>query len=228
MATKIVDRPLSRATPRPRVLIVGLGGLGCPAAELLAHSRVCDFLLADGDVVDRSNLPRQWLYEDSDQGRKKTEVARERLHAWAPELHIDTQGAFSGELPSCALVVDGCDDVDLKFGLSDAAVRAGIPIVTGGLTGLRGFVHTRAGAGGPCLRCIFEGPTEETRLTCRDAGVLSSLALVVGSVMAAAALRVLSEATPSRLWSIDLEDGRARSSDWPKRSDCPACGGLAA
>jgi molybdopterin/thiamine biosynthesis adenylyltransferase len=228
LATKIVTRELSRQASRPQVIIVGMGGLGCPVAELLALSSACDLVLCDSDIVDRSNLPRQWLYEASDAGQPKTQVAKRVLELLAKDLRIETRESWRpGDSLDAALVIEGTDDVDVKFALSDAAAAEGVPLVTGGVIGTRGFVLARNHAPEPCLRCIFEGPSEETRRTCRDAGVLSPLTHVVGSVMAAAAMRILSEGSESSFWSIDLSEGRARLSQWPRRDDCRACGARA-
>lgn len=214
-----VSRALSRtAAPQAKVLVIGLGGLGAPVAELLAEAASAQLVLADGDIVDRSNLARQWLYDDADIGLPKTAVAARHLRAnvrgpWAPGESVSDY----------EVVVECTDDVDLKFAVSDACARANVRCVSGGVIGLRGYALATTPGRGPCLRCIFEEPTDEMRRTCRDAGVLAPLPAVVGSVMAAKAQRALAGEHEPSLWSVDLVTGSARVSTWPRRPGCSGC-----
>ncbi|MCC6808618.1 MAG: ThiF family adenylyltransferase [Deltaproteobacteria bacterium] len=225
MSPIVVKRELSRRAEKPRVLVIGAGGLGCPIVELLARVHVCELVLADGDVVDRSNLPRQWLYGDKDVGKAKTAAAAARVRDLAPGAKVETRGVF--RLPDrldFALVIDGTDDVDFKFALNDAAIAARVPLVSGGVVGLVGYALSVRPGQSACLRCVFEAPTDEMRKTCRDAGVLAPLPSIVGSVMAAMAARTLAGEAPEAMWSIDLGLSQARPSRWQRRDDCPACG----
>lgn len=223
----VVKRELSRKDRRARVVIVGVGGLGCPTAELLAASSACELVLCDGDVVDRSNLPRQWLYGDQDVGTQKTAAAAKRLRALHPAAAVEIHGAVrlpDPVLDGAALIIDGTDDVDFKFALNDFAVARSLPLVSGGVVGLVGYALRVRPKRGPCLRCVFEEPSDEMRRTCRDAGVLAPLPSVVGAVMAAMALRGLAGEGDEPLWSLDLKAGGARSSRWQRRGNCEACG----
>ncbi len=214
----IVRRDATRGERR-RVLIIGLGGLGCPVAELLAQTQSCELVLADGDRVDRSNLPRQWLYGDADLGAFKVDAAAKRLRDSFPGVALQSRGVVKDLDPSpYALVIDCTDDVDFKFAVNDACVRERVPLISGGVIGLRGYALRVEG--GPCLRCVFEAPTEDMRRTCRDAGVLGPLTSVVGAVMAAMAMRSLAGEKSEPLWSVDLVDQRARVSQWQRRDDC--------
>src|SRR5689334_12135001 len=113
MGTKVVERSLRRDSEKPRVLVIGAGGLGCPVADLLAEARICTLVLSDGDIVDRSNLPRQWLYDEDDVGKPKAEAARARLLASWPGVAVEARGAWGARdaLDGYALAIDGSDDV---------------------------------------------------------------------------------------------------------------------
>jgi molybdopterin/thiamine biosynthesis adenylyltransferase len=214
----VVRRDATRGERR-RVLVIGLGGLGCPVAELLAQTQSCELELADGDKVDRSNLPRQWLYGDADLGMQKVDAAAKRLRSAFPGVALRTSGVVQDLDPTpYALVIDCTDDVDFKFAVNDACVRARVPLISGGVIGLRGYALRVEG--GPCLRCVFEAPTDEMRKSCRDAGVLGPLTSVVGAVMAAMAMRSLAAEKAEPMWSIDLLDQRARVSQWQRRDNC--------
>jgi molybdopterin/thiamine biosynthesis adenylyltransferase len=207
------------------VLIVGLGGLGGPVVSGLAEAGVGRLTLSDFDNVDRSNLPRQWLYQDRDIGRPKAEVLAAWLASRESDVAVETMGQFTANqsLDRYDLVVECSDQTDLKFALNDKAVSAGTPIVIGGAAGLRGFALAVMPQRSPCLRCVFEGPTHETRLTCRDAGVLATLPAVVGAVMTDMTLQLLAGEEPKALCEIDLSIGRSRAVEWQRRADCPAC-----
>ena len=214
----VVRRDSSRGERR-RVLIIGLGGLGCPVAELLAQTQSCELVLADGDKVDRSNLPRQWLYGDADVGASKADAAAKRLRSLFPSVALQTRGVIKDLDPKdYALVIDCTDDVDFKFAVNDACVRGRIPLISGGVIGLRGYALRVEN--GPCLRCVFEEPTDDMRRTCRDAGVLAPLTSVVGAVMAAMAMRSLAGEKAEPMWSVDLIDQHARVSQWQQRESC--------
>jgi molybdopterin-synthase adenylyltransferase len=171
-------------------IIIGMGGLGCPASLALAQGNVRRLTLVDGDRVELSNLPRQPWYRTEDVGRPKVEVAEERLRAAFPELGVTSvfQRAEPGMLEALVkghdVVIDGTDSVRTKYFLSDAVARTGVPLVFGGVVQFeaRAFRIVR---GGPCLRCLFgEEPSEEDVPTCARAGVLGALAGVAGALQA--------------------------------------------
>ncbi len=125
---------------RGRVLVIGVGGLGAPAATALATAGVGTLGLVDPDAVEVSNLHRQPLYTDADVGRPKVEVAAERLRGLAPALRVATWCARFGPsdvhlLRGFDVVLDGTDTIAAKFAVSDAAVTAGVPLVHAGVLG---------------------------------------------------------------------------------------------
>jgi adenylyltransferase/sulfurtransferase len=213
--------------------IIGMGGLGCPAAVALARAGVRRLTLVDGDVVETSNLHRQPLYGPGDLGRPKVEVARERLARAFPGLEIDTwvKRVGAAEIDSLlfrhALAIDGTDSVQAKFLLSDAVARTGRPLVSGGVVQWGGQAM-RIDPGGACLRCLYgTAPREDEVPTCARAGVLGSLAGVVGALQASLALGPPSPAGQSTLHVVDGRSLRFRTLTVRRVSGCPGCGARA-
>jgi molybdopterin-synthase adenylyltransferase len=212
------------------VVVIGMGGLGCPAAVALAEGGVRRLTLVDGDVVEISNLHRQPLYGAEDVGRYKVAVAAERLRRAYPGLEIETwqhavtAGEAGGLLARHALGIDGTDSVAAKFFLSDAVAQAGVPLVSGGVVQWEGRAM-RIDPGGACLRCLYgEQPAEEDVPTCARAGVLGSLAGAVGALQAALALGPALERGASALHVLDGRTLRFRTLTVRRASGCPGCG----
>jgi molybdopterin-synthase adenylyltransferase len=216
-------------------VILGVGGLGCPAALALAEEAPdVRLILVDPDNVERSNLSRQILFTERDVGEPKAIVAARRLAELVPGVHAEPRvvafrrenaaGLFAG----CDIVLDGTDDFDTRFLANDAACAGGIPLVHGAVLGWRGQILTVRPGRGSCLRCLFEGPPPTGAVpTCAEAGVLSPLCGVVGAAMASEAARVLrGEPTrwAGRLHQWDALHAVERDVRVPARSDCPACG----
>ena len=217
----------------PRALVVGIGGLGCPAALALARSGIGTLGLVDPDTVDLSNLPRQLLYDERDIGRPKVEVAAERLRSIAPATRFVTRRArFTvGDAPwlrDFDVVLDGTDSIAAKFDVSDAAVAAGVPLVHAGAIDFRAQLLTIVPRVTACYRCVFEQPPPPDDVpSCQDAGVLGPVVALAGSLQAAEALRIAAGERPlfaDRLLSIDLRAGTWRSVPVARSAHCPACG----
>ncbi len=213
--------------------MIGVGGLGCPAATVLAQSGIGAMELVDPDVVDPSNLPRQLLYGDADVGRAKVDVAAERLRAIAPRTRVVARRARftpadAAWLANVDVVLDGTDSIAAKFAVSDAAVAAGVPLVHAGAVGWRAQLLTIVPGTTACYRCIFEdAPPADDVPSCQDAGVLGPIVALAGALQADDALRVATGATPrfaDRLLTIDLHAGTWRSVPVLRRPDCAACG----
>jgi adenylyltransferase/sulfurtransferase len=224
----------SPSSPNPiRILVVGVGGLGCPAALALAHAGVSTLGLVDPDVVDLSNLPRQILFHDHDLGRPKVDVAAERLRTLAPGTRVVARRARFGMddaewLREFDVVIDGADSIAAKFVLNDAAVAAGVPLVHAGAVGWRAQLLTIVPGVTACYRCVFEEPPPPDDVpSCQDAGVAGPVVALAGSLQAADALRVAIGAPPlfaDRLLSIDLRSGAWRSVPVAPVAACRACG----
>lgn len=192
-----VTSPGQRALADARVLIVGLGGLGCPVSLALAAEGVRRFTFVDPDTVELTNLHRQPWHHTADLGRPKVVSASERLRKAFPSAEVnaridrlDEQNALE-LFGQHTLVIDGTDRIDAKFLLSDAAVRAGVPLIYGGVLKMEGQAMAIR-PGGPCLRCLFETPPSDDAVpTCAQAGVLGPVAGYVGALQALLALTLL-------------------------------------
>jgi adenylyltransferase/sulfurtransferase len=211
-----------------RVLIVGAGGLGCPASLALARAGVPHLELMDGDVVDLTNLHRQPWHHLADVGRPKVESAAEKLRRAFPGLSVSaharrlTAAEALERFRAVDLVVDGTDGVETKFLLSDAAVLSGTPLVYGGVLRFEGLAM-RIERGGPCLRCLFEAPPDDVP-TCAQAGVLGAMAGLVGGLQAQLALEPLAAPGVAPLHVVDGHAFSFRVVRVRRRPDCAACG----
>lgn len=188
-----------------RAVLLGVGGLGCPAALALAESpelpelgEELELVLVDDDRVERSNLARQILFGQADVGVFKVQAAARRLAAAGGRLRLVAVPArFNAStaqelLAGADVVLDGTDDFATRFLANDAAVAARIPLVHGAVVGWTGQLLTVIPGRTACLRCLFEGPPPPGALpTCAEAGVASPLCGLVGAAMAQAALAVL-------------------------------------
>src|SRR5882724_10294560 len=209
---------------RGRVLVIGVGGLGAPAATALAATGVGTLGLIDPDAVELSNLHRQPLYASADVGRAKVEVAAERLGALAPALRVETWHARFGPpdahlLRRFDVVLDGTDTIAAKFVVNDAAILAGVPLVHAGVLGFRAQLLTVLPGRSACYRCIFEEAPP-------PAGVLGPVAALAGALQAAEAIRLLAgepAAYANALLAIDTQAGSWRTVPLAPNPRCPVC-----
>lgn len=181
-----------------RVLIVGAGGLGSPAALELAAAGVGTLALVDPDAVDLSNLQRQILHATRDVGRPKVASGRDRLAALAPAVRVEvstepiTAANAAARIRGFDVVVDGSDNFATKYALNAAAVATGVPWVFGGILRFQGQVMTVRPGAGACYRCLFRDPPAPGCVaSCQEAGVLGAVAGVVGSLQAAEVVKLL-------------------------------------
>ncbi|TMA41544.1 MAG: HesA/MoeB/ThiF family protein [Deltaproteobacteria bacterium] len=220
-------RVLARASGMKTAVLLGAGGLGCPAALALAESQPdLRLIIVDPDRVDRSNLARQILYGEADLGAHKAEVAARRTGGEARVARFDA--ATADELLADAdVLLDGTDDFPTRFLANDEALRRGIPLVHGAALGWTGQLLTVLPGRTACLRCLFEGPPDHAP-TCAEAGVLAALCGLVGAAMARAALAVLRrdpEAGVLHRW--DARTGTHRPLPLERDPACAACAAAA-
>jgi molybdopterin/thiamine biosynthesis adenylyltransferase len=212
-------------------LIVGAGGLGSPAALYLAAAGVGTLILAEPDVVDRSNLQRQILYAEDDVGRPKAEAAADRLAALNPHIFVaGYNGAFDASTADelCEgvdLVLDGTDDFGVRFEVNAACVRHGKPLVSGAIGRWTGQVGVFGRA--PCYRCLVPEIPPDAE-TCVAVGVVGALAGVIGSMMALEAIKLITgagEPLTGRLMIYDALSAETRTVKVGADPECPVCGG---
>jgi len=210
------------------VVLLGAGGLGCPAALALAEEKLdLRLVIVDPDTVERSNLSRQILYGDEDLGLPKAEVAARRVGGEARVARFDAATARD-LLRGADVLLDGTDDSATRFLANDEAVRRGIPLVHGAALGWIGQLVTVLPGRTACLRCLFEAPPPETAPTCAQAGVLSPLCGLVGAAMAGAAVKVLrGEPDAGVLHRWDARRATHRPLALKRDPACAACGDAA-
>lgn len=225
-----VGGPGQQKLKAARVLMVGAGGLGAPAALYLAAAGVGTIGLVDPDVVSLSNLQRQVLYATTDVGRPKVEAAVERLLALNPHTAVETHpvwlnGDNAGDIVSrYDLVLDGTDDFATRFAVSDACLAHGKPLVSGALgrwTGQVGVFH-----GKPCYRCLVPEIPPDAE-TCALVGVVGALAGVIGSVMALETVKLIAgvgESLSGKLLIYDALAAETRTVRIGADPHCASCG----
>jgi molybdopterin/thiamine biosynthesis adenylyltransferase len=219
------------------VLIIGMGGLGCPAAEVLARSGVSRITIVDDDVVDRTNLHRQTLFDEADVGRSKAEVAARALGSIAREAghELDARAVVERLRPDNAVqamrghdvVVEGADNFATKFLAADAARLAGTPIAQAGAVRWRGWALASLPDRGPCLRCVFEDVPSTHVETCAEAGVVGPVVGVLGALLGALCLRLLARdaSVAGDLFAYDALGAGLRRLRVRARQGCPRCAG---
>jgi molybdopterin-synthase adenylyltransferase len=221
------------------VMLIGAGALGCTIADQLTRAGIGKLVLIDRDVVERSNLQRQSLFDESDaeQRRPKAHAAAMRLllinrHVQIVHLVTDVTADNIRDLlyvHTPSVIVDGTDNVETRYLINDASIHYAIPWIYGAATGVEGRVMPIVPGHTPCLRCVFPTPPGPGELaTCDTAGVLNSASCVVASLQAAEAVRLIVDG-PTRvrpeMISVDLWTRRFRTIDFTdgRRLDCPAC-----
>ena len=220
-----------------RVLLVGAGGLGSPAAYYLAAAGIGTLRIADDDVVDRSNLQRQILHTDARIGMPKVESAAVALSALNPRTQIEavreriTSDNMERLLEGVDVVVDGADNFPARYLLNDACVKLGIPLVYGAVHRFEGQVSVfdagRHRGSAPCYRCLFpEPPPPEAAPNCAEAGVLGVLPGVIGLLQATEAIKLvlgIGEPLRGRLLQFDALSMRFRETRLAADPQCPVC-----
>jgi molybdopterin/thiamine biosynthesis adenylyltransferase len=217
------------------IAIVGVGALGCAAAEALATAGIGRLVLFDGDVVELSNLHRQLLHRTTDIGRAKVDSAATTLAARYPATAVDarhervTEGNADACLRGVDCVVDATDGFAEKFLLNDTAVRLGTPLVHAGILRFLGQLMTILPRRSACYRCLFDAPPQPGDVpSCQEAGVLGSLAGTIGLLQAAEVIRYLTGTgvlLTNRLLTYDALTGRWRHVRLQRNPSCRACAG---
>ncbi len=216
--------------------IVGCGALGSLQAAALARAGVGRLILIDRDYLERSNLQRQWLYEESDleEGLPKAVLAARRLERInsgiriAPRVADLTAANVSELLEEAELILDGTDNFQTRYLINDYAVSRGKPWIYGAALGGYGITMPVLPGRSACLRCLYPQPPTGVQPTCETAGILNAVTAAVAAIQAADALKILcgqADRLRLRVTTLDLWNGQIREIEQPApQPDCPACG----
>ena len=217
-----------------KVLLVGAGGLGAPAALYLAAAGVGVIGLADADGVALSNLQRQVIYAEADIGRLKIDAAAEALRALNPHVQVEGHALalnaanVDRAIAGYDLVLDGTDNFETRFAVNAACIRARKPLISGAIGRWTGQVGVFEGR--PCYRCLVPDIPPDAE-TCQAVGVVGALAGVIGSMMALEAVKRITgagETLAGRLLIYDALAAETRTVKLSADPACPVCGGGAA
>lgn len=216
-----------------RVLIIGLGGLGSPAAMYLAAAGVGHLVLADFDAVDLTNLQRQIAHTNARIGVNKAVSAAHSLRELNPDIVLDCidkvldAGNLAQQVQQADVVVDCTDNFATRFAINMACVAAKVPLVSGAAIRLEGqvAVFDARNPTSPCYRCLYEEDSDDA--TCAANGVLAPLVGIVGAMQALETIKLLcgfGSSLTGRLLLLDARHMQWREMKLPKDPHCPVCG----
>ena len=218
-----------------KVLIIGAGGLGAPAAMYLAAAGVGTIGLVDADEVDLSNLQRQIIHSTADIGKPKVKSAKETMNAMNPDVEVKTYHMFVDStnirelIREYDFVIDGTDNFPAKFLINDACVMEKKPFSHAGIIRFKGQLMTYVPGEGPCYRCVFKNPPPKDAVpTCKQAGVIGAMGGVIGSLQAMEAVKYIvgvGKLLTGHLLTYDAVNQEFRKIKLPSdTSKCPVCG----
>lgn len=218
-----------------KVLIIGAGGLGAPAAMYLAAAGVGTIGIADADEVDLSNLQRQIIHTTPDVGKPKVQSAKETMEAINPDVKVVPYHTFVDSenildmIRDYDFIIDGTDNFPAKFLINDACVMAKKPFSHAGIIRFQGQLMTYVPGKGPCYRCVFRDPPPKDAVpTCKQAGVIGAMGGVIGSLQAMEAVKYIigrGELLTGYLLTYDAMTMTFRKIKLPENTEnCPVCG----
>lgn len=216
------------------VLIVGLGGLGCPVALYLAASGVGHLVLADFDEVDLSNLQRQIAHYTSDIGRLKVESASDSIKLLNDGTRVTTitkkleKDGLTELVDSVDVVIDATDNFSSRFAINDACVETRTPLVSGAAIQVEGQVSVfdPRQEGSPCYRCLYED-ADDNQMTCAENGVAAPVVGMIGTIQAMETIKLIigfGTTLSGYLMVLDARNMEWRKLRLPKNPNCPTCG----
>lgn len=211
-----------------RIVIIGIGGLGCASATYLTAAGIGHISIVDFDTVELSDLNRQVLYWEEDVCEKKVTVAQRKLSKLNPAVEISpvfarvTEENISSIIDTAQVVVDGLDNLTTRLVVNSACVKLKIPYIYGGVSRLRGMITTVIPGKTPCLACGFPEATERSG----GRGVLGVVPALIANLQALEAIKLLIGRSPSlagRLLLFHGEDTGFRAYDLERNDSCPVC-----
>ncbi len=216
-------------------LVIGMGGLGAPAAQFLVAAGVGTVTICDDDTVDLTNLQRQILYATGDVGASKVDAAARRLSSINPEVRLETiparvdAASLRPLVERADVVLDCCDNFATRHAVNAACVHAGKPLVSGAAVRFDGqvAVFDARDPAAPCYHCLFGDGEEIEETRCATMGVFAPLVGIVGAMQAAEALKLLGgfgTSLDGRLLLIDTLAMQVRTLNVPRDPGCPVCG----
>ena len=217
------------------VLVIGMGGLGCPVSQYLCTSGIGQMTLMDDDAVELSNLPRQILFHESDIGRSKVQVAAEKLQQLNPDCNISSipQRAAAETLEALTepfdLILDCTDNLSSRLDINRYAVERNIPLIIAAAIRLEGQLAAFQNSGnGPCYQCLFgKRDADNEGELCTEAGVLSTNVGLMGLQQANLALKALLGIGEvyHQYWMLDQRQGTQQTMQIMPNPECPVCQG---
>ncbi len=216
-----------------KICVVGVGGLGNPITTRLAAMGVGTLRIVDRDVIELSNLHRQTMFDESDVGQVKVEVAAKKLQKLNPDCKIEALAISVNDYTALEVVegfdvvIDALDSVNARYALNKACVKLGIPFVTGAAVGVSGQAFTILPKESACYYCMFPELNEDTMPTCSIEGVHPSILSIVGGIEVSEAVKIIIGKKPNlseRILHIDLENLDFTSTRTFRAEECPICG----
>jgi molybdopterin/thiamine biosynthesis adenylyltransferase/molybdopterin converting factor small subunit len=216
-----------------KVCVVGVGGLGNPIATRLVAMGIGTIRIVDRDVIELSNLHRQTMFDESDIGQIKVEVATKKLKKINPDVIIEALPVSVNDytafdvVEGCDVVIDALDSVNARYSLNKACVAKKIPFVTGAAVGVSGQAFTIMPKETACYHCLFPALDEDSMPTCSIEGVHPSILSIIGGIEVAEAVKIITGKKPNlanRILHVDLENLEFVSTRTTKIDECPICG----
>ena len=217
------------------VLIVGMGGLGCPAAMYLAAAGVGHLIIADDDTVELTNLQRQIAHSQANIGQAKVQSALATLQGLNPSVRITAleerldQARLAQLLPEVTVALDACDNFSSRFALNQACIDQRVPLVSGAAIRMEGqvAVFDSRDESSPCYQCLYR-QGDDAQATCATNGVMAPVVGIIGAVQAMEAIKLITgigSPLTGRLLLLDAKNLQWREMRLPKDPQCKACGG---
>ena len=216
-----------------KVCVVGVGGLGNPITTRLVSMGIGKIRIIDRDVIELSNLHRQTMFDDSDVGEIKVEVAARKLQKLNPDVQIEALPLSVNDynaievIDGYDVVIDALDSVNARYSLNKACVEKGIPFVTGAAVGVSGQAFTVLPKTTACYHCMFPSLDEDSMPTCSIEGVHPSILSIIGGIEVSEAVKIILGKKPSlsdRILHVDLENLDFTYTRTFKVAECPVCG----